>query len=487
MNTPNDITKTHYKYAEMLPFWTRVDTVVKGLDTIGLIPDLNPDDKSAEMASRNRQYKERALFLPIASRTADGLVGMAFADWPTLHAKTLEYVAENVDGAGMSIYQQAQKVLGEVITKGRAGLLVEYPRIGDMESVSLHDLQEMGAAATIQMFEPESIINWSIISSGARAQLGRVVIMGCYEDDEGEIQTSYRELVMVDKYYVTREWRQEVDSRTGKVSGDFVIYDERYPTDGNGERWTEIPFTFVGARSNTWDITTPPMLGLCNLNIAHYRNSAAYEDSVHMLGQPQPYMTGLDSHDQEQLTSAGLYIGCGRVITLPKDATLAYVQAQPNTLAKEAMDSKEEQAVRMGAVFITPGSGTKTATQVEGEKTVNHSILSLAASNVGEAYTKCLGWMAEYMAVDGEGLFFDVKRDFVSERADANMINAIVAAWSAGAITTSAKNSWFQKQEIEDPEKTSEEIQEEIQEGTVMNTDFLGDDGDAEDLGVQSV
>jgi len=480
MNNPNDITKTHYKYAGMLPFWDRVDTVVKGLDTTGLILDLNPDDKSAEMASRNRQYKERALFLPIASRTADGLVGMAFAEWPTLHADTLEYVAENVDGAGMSIYQQAQKVLGEVITKGRAGLLVEYPRIGDMESVSLHDLREMGAAATIQMFEPESIINWSIISSGARAQLGRVVIEGCYEDDEGEIQTSYRELLIVDGYYVSREWRQEIDSRTGKTGGAYAIYYETSPTNGNGERWREIPFTFVGARSNTWEITTPPMLGLCNLNIAHYRNSAAYEDSVYMLGQPQPYMTGVDNYDQEQMKKAGLYIGCGRVITLPKDSTLAYVQAQPNTLAKEAMDSKEEQAVRMGAVFITPGSGTKTATQVEGEKTVNHSILSLAASNVGEAYTKCLQWMADYMDVDGEGLFFDVKRDFVSERADANMINAIVAAWSQGAITTSAKNSWFQKQEIEDPEKTNEEIEEEIQEGLAAGADFLGD-GDDED------
>jgi len=60
------------------------------------------------------------------------------------------------------------------------------------------------------------------------------------------------------------------------------------------------------------------------------------------------------------------------------------------------MNDKVDLIIGLGGMFIVPGSAVKTATQSAGEQKVQHSVLSLISSNVSEAYTQALKYVARY-------------------------------------------------------------------------------------------
>jgi hypothetical protein len=231
---------------------------------------------------------------------------------------------------------------------------------------------------------------------------------------------------------------------------------------GAGGTWPVIPFTFVGSMNNEPSIDPSPLYDMAEVNIAHYRNSADYEDSVFICGQPQPYITGLDEQWKKDLEDAGVYIGSRSAILLPEGGTFGMAQAKPNTLAKEAMDQKEEQMVALGARLIQPGSAIKTATQAQSDNENEHSVLSLAVANVNEAYMTCIGWMQQFMGDSGEALY-EISQDFTAPNMDAQMLTALVASWQSGALPNSDLWESLRRAGLIDPEKTDDEVRDEIE------------------------
>ena len=466
------INTQHYQYAKTLERWQYIDRVCSGVDVKQYIRKLNATDISTEMENRRKEYADAAIFSRIAGRTAKGMVGMVFSKDPILSVPAaLDYIKQNVDGAGVSIYQQSQHVLGAIVRKGRAGLMVDYPITEGATSVA--DMTAGKVFATIQRFEPEQIINWRLIPNGAQMKLGRVVISDSYENEDGDEVGIIRELLIEDGIYISREYRQD-------DKGEWLVFTESYPRDGHGNQWTEIPFMFIGSETNTPAIDEQPMYDLCDINIGHYNNSAAYEDSAFMLGQPQPWMSGIDSQYMKMFNDEKMYIGCGRLIGVPANQQLNFAQVQPNSLAREAMKDKEALMISMGAMLLEPGSAAKTATQARGEQVVQHSILSLAASNVSEAYTRCLQWMAQYMAIDIEddGVEHTLSKDFVEVNVSAEALRDIVASWQAGATPYSDLVAWQQKRGIIDAEKTLEDVQEEVGANNLAMPDLDGGEGE---------
>src|SRR5690606_9759514 len=113
-----------------------------------------------------------------------------------------------------------------------------------------------------------------------------VVLVETYTEETDVFETKegiqYRELRIENGVYKVQLWRAK-DAN----SSDFVEYEEPYyPKDGAGNSLTEIPFTFIGSKNNEPSIDSPPMYDMADINVAHYRNSADYEESVFVVGQP---------------------------------------------------------------------------------------------------------------------------------------------------------------------------------------------------------
>lgn len=459
-----DVTFRRPEYEAALPRWELVEDCCAGSEAVKAkrtqyLPRPNPLDDSAEARARYADYLARAAFYNATGRTLRGLNGLVFRRWPELTVPAaIEYVAQDVDGAGVSIYQQSQAVLQGVLKTGRYGLLVDYPQTDGAASVA--DMQRNGIRATIAAYDARAIVNWRTEKVGGIHKLVLVVLHECAEevteDGFGVDQVEqYRVLRLVDGIYTQEVWRLTENKAWAIVEGPFS------PLNASGRRWSEIPFAFVGASNNDSNIDEAPLYDLAEVNIAHYRNSAEYEDTTFMCGQVQPVVVGLDEHWVNLLKEQGLKIGSRTLFPLPRDADFKFVQAEPNPLPLEAMKHKEGQMVALGAQLITSTGQARTATEADADNAQNTSVLAIAAGNVSEAYSKCLQWVAEFMGATGNALY-TLSQDFAKYTLDAQLLTALVMAWQSGKLPEGDLWTQFRKYGLIDPEKTDEEIREEL-------------------------
>lgn len=459
-----DVTFQHGDYAENYDAWETVEDACAGESEVKgkgvkYLPQPNPTDKSPENVERYKQYKARAVYYNVSRRTLQSLTGACFSQNPTLAVPPLlEYVKTDIDGQGLSIYQQSQVAVSEVLQKGRVGILVDYPQTS--AQATLADMQSGRIRSTVALYEAEDIINWRTEKIGANHVLSLVVIKECAEqvteDGFGTKEVDqYRVLRLVENVYIIELY--QFNDKTNA----WEMIAQNIPLNSNGMAWTKIPFTFIGSISNSSACDPAPLYDLATLNLAHYRNSADYEDSVYMTGQPQAWISGLSNEWRDWLQAQGIYIGARAAMLLPENGNFGIAQAAPNTLAKEAMDAKEKQMLAIGARLITPGSAVKTATEAQADNESEHSVVSLIAANVSEAYTLALQWMGEWMGVSGQ-MEYTIHVEAAKFSVDGVMLNALVSANQSGKLPDSDLFRIMRKMDVIDAEKSDEQIREEL-------------------------
>ena len=480
-DTQGGVTYMRDDYARAVPEWDLVGDVCDGQRAVkgkkaAYLPIPNPTDNSPENAARYAQYLDRAVFYGATGRTLQGLVGAAFRKAPQFNVPTgLEYMGKDADGSGVSIYQQSQSCLAGVLQFGRMFLFADYPQRGEGEQTSRAQQAAGLIRASLVTAKAKNVINWRTVQVGGVHRIGLVVIEECYTEisEDGfsvESKTQYRVLKLEGGFYKVEIWR-------APDKGSFGIWSEYFPRDGAGRNWEYIPGTFVGAENNDTKIDRAPLADLAHLNIAHYRNSADYEDSAFMVGQPQPWVSGLTEQWRDWLCEKKFYVGSRSMLPVPTDGAFGFAQVEPNTMVKEAMDQKERQMVALGARLIQPGSAVKTATEVQSDNEAEHSVLSLAAENVSEAYTMALQWAARFENVDDD-VEYSLNQEFVEARLDAQLLTALITGWQAGRLPSSDLWTQLRKYGVIDADKTDEEIREELEtEGAGLNLDDVSGEG----------
>ena len=447
------------EYEDNIDTWELIDNICEAENVQRYLVELNPQDKSENNKIRNAQYKERAVFYPIAQRTLQGLNSLLFADWPKLVIPTqLDYLSTNADGSGVSIYQQSQCVAEDVIAIARGGLFVTYPETEG--PLSRADMDSGNYFATIHEIDADRIINWRQVKVGSQMKLGLVVFTESVEvvGDDGystESVDQMRELALENGVFVDRKWRKN-------AKDEWEVYAEAVPQDGNGNAWAEIPFTFVGATSNAPAVDDSIMYGIASLNKAHYRNSADYEDNVWYCGQSQPWMSGVTQTHIDLMSDNKMYVGSRSLLGVPTGETFDFASAPPNPLVRQAMMDKLDAMIGLGARYIQPNGVAKTATESKGDQAVSHSALSMIAGNISEAYTRCIEWCAQYMnATLPTDYGYTLTQEFVDPDVSPQEIQAMVAGFLGGAIPASDYFRWLQRSDLTDSEKTLEDWLEE--------------------------
>lgn len=96
------------------------------------------------------------------------------------------------------------------------------------------------------------------------------------------------------------------------------------------------------------------------------------------------------------------------------------VQAESNNLAKQLMTDKWGQMKEMGARLIEVGSANKTATQADNEDSIQHSVVSLAVSNISEALQMALRWCSKFALpnhdIKPDELTYVISQDFNKQK-----------------------------------------------------------------------
>lgn len=446
-------------YVNSLTAWQTTSDACKGQDAIKAgkteyLPQPNPTDMSKENKERFAQYLERAVFYPYTQRTLHGMVGMAYRKPTKIELPTaLQYAIEDANGAGLGLERLSQSAMFEVLQTGRGGLLVDFPQVeGEISRAQI----AKGLNPAIRLVDAMDIINWRTTAIDGKQVLTLVVIRESVAVIDGFISKDvlqYRVLELVGSVYIVSLWRSQ-------DSSEFVKMAEYMPRDASGNMLDFIPFQFMGCQNNDTDIDNPPLYGIACLNVAHYRNSADYEDSVYLIGQPQAYLSGLTDQWRDWLVEQGIYFGSRAPFLLPESGGAGILQAAPNSLAKEAMEHKQQQMVALGAMLISDGSAVKTATQSGAETSVQHSVLSLTIVNVEDAFNKAIEWLGVFAGATGGSI--EINKEFTALTLDPQMLTALISAWQSGQLPSSDLWMQLRRYGVIDETKDDETIKDEL-------------------------
>ncbi len=434
-NSPNVAFKRkELKY--LLKQYTLIEDCLEGEEKVksrgvSYLPQPNAEDESEENLSRYSAYKTRAVFYNVTKRTLNGLVGQIFArdaaiDVPEL----LKPVVDNANGGGVSIIQLAKRACADVLAYGRSGLFVDYP-VTDAPATKA-ELESGEIRPTINVYKPSDIINWRKKARGAKEILSLVVLHETYvySDDGFEMKEA-------DQWRVLRI-NEETDVYTVEVwrknAALFEIAEGPYiPSDSSGKALNEIPFTFIGSDDNDDLPNKPPLYDLASLNIAHYRNSADYEESCFIVGQPTPYFAGLTEEWVKDVLKGTVSLGSRGAVPLPEGGSAGLLQVTANSMPFEAMEHKERQMVALGAKLVEQSSVQRTATEANLENASETSTLSSSAKNVSNAFLFALNWCAAFAGATGN-IKFELHTDFDLAHMTSQERQQLISEWQAGAI-----------------------------------------------------
>ena len=449
----------HEQLATALPAMKLAKDCYRGEPYVfAYLPNPSPSYEDPVISqARFDAYKERANYYNVTRRTVNSLVGMVFSKYPRVDK------ADNLDVSDVA--QIARRAVIEVLLKGRCGLLADYPV--NHAALSAQDVKRKGYQPKVKLYEAESVINWRAVND----KLTLVVIRETYvaEDDGFSVKQGEQLIVLrlTDGVATSQIVRKE--------NGVWVFGDVSVIRQASGKPFNEIPFTFIGAENNEADVDDGPMFDLASVNIAHYRNSADYEESIFIAGQPTLFVSGVtdewrDYYDGVTITADGkevytkghpITLGSRTAHLLGEGSAATLLQANANMALFEAMVHKEQQMVALGAKLIDTNTINKTATQANSENVINTSVLSTIANNVSDAYSKVLNYCCLFTG-DKPECVVTLNTNYQTNKMTTQERQQLIAEWQAGAISFKEMRDKLVEDEIasvEDVEQAQAEIE----------------------------
>ena len=421
------------------------------------LPVPNPNDNSQDNIDRYDAYKKRACFVNFTGYTKDGLLGM-IARKPTeieLHP-SINYAELNANGEGLSMQGMVQSIVSELMETGRDGLLVEFP----VSSGGSRD-QTKGLQAVIKEYPAESIINWrqTIVDSVKITTMVALAeeVEKISSDGFGVEDVTYTRVLMLNENgdYIQRLYNED-DDLLVNADGESDIY----ITKSDGSSWKEILFEFTGSENNSPKPDKSPLYDVAVVGIAHYRNSADFEESSFMVGQPTPVFTGLTQSWVSEILKDGIQLGSRTGVLLPVDAAAMLLQADPNTMPAAGMDRKEAELIKIGAKIISDQGGVETAEAAKIKFAGQNSKLGLIIINTELALKKCFGWMMEFQGGEGskDDNVLNINKQFYDATVSPQLLVAQMQMLDRGVIAKSDMRDTMRKGGVLAHDRTDEDI-----------------------------
>ncbi len=475
LSSLESITSTRNELTAMATKYTRIRDCLAGEDAIKAkqtvylpMPTVELDE--AQNQKRYFNYLQRACFYNATKATLKGLHGQIFMRQPDVKLpEELNFLLNDADGKGLGLIQLVKRACLENLALGRGGFFVDYPDTGG--AASFQDLESGRLRPYIYFYAAEQIINWRSEIIDGKHEITLIVLKEEYDLPKNNSMfnttkgTLWRVLMLEDGVYHV----QTVYSYGAGIPKS--LSQKVIPTDAAGNVFSSIPFFFMGSENNDADVDSPPLDDIATLNIAHYRNSADYEDSCFFTGQPTLVINGLTQSWVEEHLNDGIMIGSRTVLMLNEGADAKFLQAAPNSMPFEAMKHKEKQMVALGAKLVEQPGVVRTASEAEITFNTENSVLSSVALNVASAIQLALFFAARYVGISDDDIKFNLNTDFDIANLSPEKLRQLVESWQKGSITLEELRGNLRKAGIAnmEDEKAAPIIKSELEERSKLD------------------
>jgi hypothetical protein len=418
-DTVKKLDQRHEHSAKMLPTWTKCTDAREGQTAIHAAGKTYLPRLSGQSDAEFKAYVRRACFYGAFSRTVDAFQGMVMRVAPSIDQPSP--LLDDVTGQGESLSEFIDDVLEDALVTGFGGVLVEHAPM--VEALTLAQAQALGSRPYLAHFDAMSIINWR----QEKKRFTQVVLEEREYIDKSEFEQEavcvYRVLDLDDAGY----YRQRKFVKSDKQAGDFTQEgDDIYPLK-NGVKLSEIPFYVIGQAERL-----PPLIDLVDLNISHYMTTADLENGAHYTGLPQPWTAGVQLPDGETLSVGGI---SAWVFPDPQ-ASAQYLEFTGQGLGalEKRLELKEKQMAALGAKMLSDSVVAETATAAGLRSSGEFSVLAQLAGQLGKIMSRACSFMHDWAGLGPVDI--KLNTDYLPQTMTAQELQAIVAAWQAGAISS---------------------------------------------------
>lgn len=355
-----------------------------------------------------KAYKDRALFFSITRKTVSALVGMAMVRSPIIEFPD-EMASYFKDDQGIQFYEIFATVLAENLLMGRVGIFVDRPA--------------SGGPPKLCRYYTENIINWECDDKGLPVWVVLQETASAQGKDRYEkiFTPQYRLLELVDKVFQVTV----LDSK-GKIVQPTVI-----PSNG-GTIMDFIPFFVATPFGVSFDIESPPMLEIVDINLSHYCTSADLEHGRHFTALPTPVVSGAS-------TTTELFIGSQTAWVLPdpnaKASFLEFTGQGLQSLEK-ALVEKQGQLASMSARLLDNSSrGSEAEGTVRLRYASETASLALSVRSTEALLQKVYSTVALMETLEPTAVKVELNKEFLDSRLTSSDIVNYVRAYLEGGIT----------------------------------------------------
>lgn len=409
------INNTHPLYDANEARWKRCRDAYDGEDAIktaGFIylPKIDPSQSDAEYQA----YKKRAPYYDAVARTVDGFVG-AISRKPHQISLPVSIASINAKATAdkITLDDFIKCLCREVLLMARGAIIV--------------DMNDESQLPYLAFYPAEAILNWgsdwvtlaeTIYTADANDPFMRKAV------------PQIRHLFLKDGQYNVEIW-QKLKNPVGEMVWGIIA---RYTPTKRGAPLDELPFFWVSGAGNSSAVAKPPLLGLINTSLSHYRSAADLEHGRHFTALPTLYLSGIEDDDQP------VSVGAGAVIKLADPAAKAgYAEFTGQGLQslETALATKEQQMAMLGASIITVGrKGVESAEAARIRTAGENSLLLGIVSTIEQALEAALTFAAQWASNRTEDkVCVRLNRDFLDQSLDTQAIGGLLSAVQAGKLS----------------------------------------------------
>jgi hypothetical protein len=463
MADESTVATQHVDAAAMAGRWKRCRDVIGGTDSVKAarteyLPALEGTKESDDAYDA---YLTRALFYPAGERTVTGLAGMMFGKPPSMDGipDTFKEHLDDVTLDGVSLLSFASTMANEVLTVGRVGALMEMPE---------------GVATNVRpywvMYLAEQIQNWRTERINGRQVVTMVVLAETTEEPVDEFAAvptlRYRVLRLRQVENGKRVYTTQIYVRdtTNKEKEVWIAQAEITPV-RKAQPLDFIPFVCIGTDGVTMNVSKPPLLDLCDVNLSHFRTAADREHGAHYTALPTAYTVGANIPEGAE----PLAIGSGVVWHLPMGASADMLEFSGAGLESltAIIEEKRLLMVSLGARMLeTQKNAAEAAQTVRMRHAGERSALHVMAEALGLGLTWMIRWHLFWSGLEpaqADAAIIKLNPDTMDELT-AEDVAQLVAAWQAGAISKKTLHYNLTWGEWTRPGVTFEEEETDIEE-----------------------
>lgn len=438
---------TNYSYNYALPNWKKIRDCIAGERVIhdageSYLPKLSAIQKELSY----KAYKDRARFFNATARTLSGWAGSIFRKAPDVNAPdAITPLLKDIDLAGTSFEELIDEATEEVLSIGRAGVLVE---------------KQSGATgrAYMRLFDAEEITNWATTVIDGQQVLAMVELQYGVDQvsDDGltvDCVLEKRVLKLVGGVYT------QTISRSIQA-GKFGTETTTTPT-LKGAALRFIPFVFLSPKGTKPAIQEPPLLAIATTNVHHYRRSADLCHGLHLSALPTPYSIN-DTSDGEpiELGSGTFYNFKGNGVAV---GFLEWSGAGLAAVRQDMQDMLAEMAA-LGAAYITPPRrDAESAEALSLKNEAQNSPLAKIASAVERGLSLALAWLCLWQGADDSAAAVRLNKDFDQTKLSASDLKTLSEALQSGGITPDVYAHLLAAAEVLPPEMTAEKYAAQLE------------------------